>query len=151
MRTFIKIFFVIIVTVIYSTIIDVKIPPPFISTIYNIAGIMFSIGLGLIVTFNLSGVKNPGYISKLRLNIKRISRLFIFYFFIASLCFLLSNVTATNKHWNLIITSDVTLKFSLNVAYNIIILYCIIYFIINFLAVRKLSDDIFDLINKENQ
>lgn len=151
MRILIKIFFIVIVTVIYSTIIDVKSSPVFISTIYNIAGIMFSIGLGLIVTFNLSGIKNPVYISKLRLNIKRISRLFIFYFSIASLCYLLSNVKFANPCLVSPNFFNYKLIFSFNIVYNLIILYSIIYFIINFLMIRELNDDLYDRINEEGK
>lgn len=150
MRILIKVLSLLIVTFSYSTFVDVKSNPIFISTIYNISGIMFSIGLGLIITFNISGVKNPKSISKLRLNIKRISRLFISYFCISSLCYLLSNVKIANLCFELRIFLNYKLIFSFNIVYNLIILYSIVYFIINFLAVRKLNDDLYDKINKEN-
>lgn len=41
--------------------LDTPLKEGLISTLYNVSGIMFSIGLGLIVSFNLSGIRNREY------------------------------------------------------------------------------------------
>lgn len=49
--------------------LDTPLKEGLISTLYNVSGIMFSIGLGLIVSFNLSGIRNREYIKEIRKNI----------------------------------------------------------------------------------
>ena len=45
--------------------LDTPLKEGLISTLYNVSGIMFSIGLGLIVSFNLSGIRNREYIKEI--------------------------------------------------------------------------------------
>ena len=59
--------------------LDTPLKEGLISTLYNVSGIMFSIGLGLIVTFNLSGIRNREYIKEIRKNIANIRDIFISY------------------------------------------------------------------------
>jgi len=146
-KALLKICIIIICTVVYSSITLLRPNSTFTSTVFNISGIMFSIGLGLIVTFNLTGVKNKNYIKKIRQNIKHISQLFIIHFSLASICFLLNSIDNSSK--NIVIYSHLHVRFNLSVAYNIVIIYSIIYFIINFLAIQTLKDDIFDKTNEE--
>ncbi|AVE42439.1 hypothetical protein AM461_18035 [Providencia rettgeri] len=108
---------------------------------------MFSIGLGLIVTFNMNGVKNKSYINKIRKNLTSVRDSFLIYFVISTTCLVLgqylNDVDVKFEVKGTVITiSPVMLFFSL-------IIYSIIFFIINFLEVQKLSQDIFDKINQE--
>lgn len=117
------------------------------STLYTVCGIMFSIGLGLIVTFNMNGVKNKNYINKIRKNLTSVRDSFLIYFVISTTCLVLgqylNDVDVKFEVKGTAITiSPVMLFFSL-------IIYSIIFFIINFLEVQKLSQDIFDKINQE--
>ncbi|MCL0010368.1 UNVERIFIED_ORG: hypothetical protein EC838_2784 [Providencia alcalifaciens] len=117
------------------------------STLYTVCGIMFSIGLGLIVTFNMNGVKNKSYINKIRKNLTSVRDSFLIYFVISTTCLVLgqylNDVDVKFEVKGTVITiSPVMLFFSL-------IIYSIIFFIINFLEVQKLSQDIFDKINQE--
>ncbi len=119
------------------------------STLYTVCGIMFSIGLGLIVTFNMNGVKNKSYINKIRKNLKSVRDSFLIYFVISTTCLVLgqymNDIDVTFKVKEVMITiSPVMLFFSL-------IVYSIIFFIINFLEVQRLSQDIFDKINQETE
>lgn len=60
----------------------------FMNTLYTILAIMFSIGLGLLVTFNLGGIKNRELITRIRKNLKLIRSLYIGYFVIATIFYL---------------------------------------------------------------
>lgn len=55
--------------------LDTPLKEGLISTLYNVSGIMFSIGLGLIVSFNLSGIRNREYIKEIRKNIANTCRI----------------------------------------------------------------------------
>ncbi len=117
------------------------------STLYTVCGIMFSIGLGLIVTFNMAGVKNKTYINIIRKNLKSIRDSFLRYFIISTTCLVLGqylngvDIKFAVKGIGITI-SPAMLFFSL-------ILYSIIFFVINFLEVQRLSQDIFDKISQE--
>jgi len=110
---------------------------------------MFSIGLGLIATFNLNGIKNKFYIKKIRANIQHMSKLFITYFLVTTVCFILNNMY--NQLQDLIIISlwEISIRFNLNIFNNIVILCSIIYFTFNFQSIQTLNNDIFDKINEE--
>lgn len=68
--------------------LDTPLKEGLISTLYNVSGIMFSIGLGLIVSFNLSGIRNREYIKEIRKNIANIRDIFISYFIISTLIYI---------------------------------------------------------------
>lgn len=61
-----------------------------ISTLYSVCGIMFSIGLGLIVTFNMSGIKNINYVKVIRKELVSIRNSFLRFFTLSTLCLVLS-------------------------------------------------------------
>ena len=44
----------------------------YMNTLFTILGIMFSIAMGLLITFNLQGIKNKRIIDLLRSNIKKV-------------------------------------------------------------------------------
>ncbi len=61
---------------------------PSISTLnvlYTVAGILFSVGLGLIITIVPSGVKNPSYIAEIRRAINKVRNRFFIEFFLGLL------------------------------------------------------------------
>ena len=57
----------------------------FISNFYNAICIVFSVGMGLIVTFSLEGVKNIAYIKQIRSNIRDARNKFIALFIICNI------------------------------------------------------------------
>lgn len=109
-------------------------------TLYTVSGIMFSIGLGLIVSFNLTEVKNPIYLSKIRKNIKRVRDSFICYFICLTILFVIIQCLDDLRFSFLF--------FNFRVFVAITLLHSIIYYIHNFLLIQELNDDILDKINK---
>ncbi len=146
-RQVISFLLITIITIGFPSVMNWRPDTFLLSTLYTVCGIMFSIGLGLIVTFNMNGVKNKSYIKKIRKNLKSVRDSFLIYFVISTTCLVLgqymNGVDVTFKVKEMvIIISPVMLFFSL-------IVYSIIFFIINFLEVQRLSQDIFDKINQE--
>ena len=146
-RQVISFLLITIITIGFPSIMSWRPDTFLLSTLYTVCGIMFSIGLGLIVTFNMNGVKNKNYINKIRKNLTSVRDSFLIYFVISTTCLVLgqylNDVDVKFEVKGTAITiSPVMLFFSL-------IIYSIIFFIINFLEVQKLSQDIFDKINQE--
>nr|DAP01784.1 MAG TPA: hypothetical protein [Caudoviricetes sp.] len=123
----------------------------YMNTLFNILGIMFSIAMGLLITFNLQGIKNKRIIDLLRSNIKEVRHSYIKYFAFSTLFYLLEKYLR-DKGSNLYAFSireiSITINFSLITV--VILVYSIIYFIINFIAMQKLNDNLYDEVNSKN-
>lgn len=148
-------FVIILFTIIFSSITGEKLllhieekSDDFLATLFNVSGIMFSIGLSLIVTFNLSGIKNKKYIKKIKNNIKRIRNLFFLNFSLITFLYIFSQLV--NIKYVVIFPKDkFPLTFNFCVFYSLYIIFSIVYFIINFMEIQKLSNDITNQINNE--
>ncbi len=111
-----------------------------INTLYNVSGILFSIGLGLIVTLDLSQVRNDKLLKGIRKNIRIVRNTFIIYFVINTAFYILS--------FYLIHPISV---FGFEYYYGIFVcltcIYTIMYFVYNFLEIQQLKNDITDAVN----
>lgn len=139
---------ILVITLIASSVWDVRPDSFFSSTIFTIAGIMFSVGIGLIVTFNPSGVKNKGYLRQLRENIANIRNSFLLHFGLLSIYYVINQYVADKKydfhfqaHWNF--------TFSFSIFFCLLMIYSSIFFVVNFIEIQKLNNDIFDKVNNE--
>ena len=122
-----------------------------VSTLYTVAGIVFSIGLGLISGFDLRDIKNKEYLEKIRHNIKVTRNSFIFFFSYATsalLAFLYFGKDDYSWHFKKI---EIILRLDIGVFAVLSILFSIIYFILNFLALQRLRDQITDRILEESK
>ncbi len=116
-------------------------------TLYNIIGIVFAIGMGLIVSFSISGVENKDYILHIRNNINQIRQKFLILFFLCTMLFICKDcVPGTRLAESIdisVFVSDFILCF---------FILSIFYFIHNFIRIQKLHYDIFDrLLEEKNQ
>lgn len=109
-------------------------------TLYTVSGIMFSIGLGLIVSFNLSEVKNSTYLKEIRENIKKVRNSFIFSFICLTVFFVIIQCLDEFDLSFLFFNSKIFVALTL--------LHSIFYYIYNFLLIQELNDDILDKINR---
>jgi drug/metabolite transporter (DMT)-like permease len=112
---------------------------------------MFSVGLGLIVTFSIGGVKNKKFIKQLRGNINRVRNSFLIYFLVSTVCFA-ADYYLRQKGLNITTINIKGTHYELNwsVLFCLIMLYSILYFIINFIEIQKLNNDIFDKTNEQD-
>lgn len=122
---------------------DIKIGNEVSNTLFTIVGIMFSIGMSIAVTSNTSVVVNKKIRKSLRDEINRIRDLFISCFSIVAFIYVL-NIIFTNRTlevWGYKI-------FSLEVCQLLIQLYSITYFIVNFMSLQNLNNQIGDAMNE---
>lgn len=139
---------ILVITTLASTVWDIRPDSFFSSTIFTIAGIMFSVGIGLIVTFNPAGVKNRGYIRELRANIANIRNSFLIHFGLLSTYFIINQYVA-NKKFDLHFHFHFDFVFSFSIFFCLLMIYSSIYFIVNFIEIQKLNNDIFDKLTNE--
>jgi Na+/H+-dicarboxylate symporter len=112
---------------------------------------MFSLGLGLVVTFNINGVKNQKFIKQLRDNIDKVRNSFLKYFFITAICYVL-DYYFRQKVLNITTIEIKNFHFELNwsVLFCVLMSYSIVYYIINFIEIQKLNNSIFDKTNEQS-
>src|SRR5690606_8554260 len=139
----------IVVIAIISIALNINVNEFFINTIYTVVGIMFSIGLGFIVTFNLQGIKNKRIITIFRNNLLQLRNSYIKYFVLATVLFLCDNFFRNNHNSiKTIVFKKISFNFDMSVFVSTIMFFCILYFIYNFILLQKLNNDIYDELNK---
>lgn len=141
--------FLIFTAVIISTVLKLSYSELFMNTLYTILGIMFSIGLGLVVTFNLSGIKNRNFIIRIRRNLKTIRTLYIINFSVSTIFYLLESQLRSSEinHMQIYKAKDYVIQFDVSTFTVILLLYSIVYCIVNLIELQKLSESIFDETN----
>lgn len=116
-----------------------------VSTLYTVSGIMFSIGMSLIVTPIAAGVKNVRIRNGIRKEINKVRNHFIECFVFMSIIYIVF-CAIEDKYHTIQICEKFTFKCPQFVMF--IMAYSIIYFIWNFLAIQRLNYQIEDALNK---
>lgn len=118
----------------------------FLGTLYTVAGIMFSIGMGIICAINLEKVKNIKFYKAIKTNILQVRNIYLYYFAIISVGYLAYQLA---PEFELAITiQGVAITFRLSVLVALLTVLSIVYFTLNFLAIQKLN---FQITEKSNQ
>lgn len=150
MKTVIRILLVFILFIIISLVCYLHPDEFFVNTIFTVSGIMFSVGLGLIVTFNIGGVKNKKHIQQLRNNINRVRNSFITYFLVTTVSYILDKYLRDAKIISTFIhIRNFKIELNWSVFFCFLMLYSIVYYIVNFIEIQKLNNDIFDKTNEQ--
>lgn len=139
-KIIIRIMFVLLVTILFSSI-GLEPKEKFVTTLYTVIGIIFSILFSLSISFNLDKITNKNFLNKCRNEIYYVQRQFIVYFVVATLTVFFQDYSFSYSYKFISFTSK-----SL---YSVIILFLVFYFIINFKNLQKLKDKITDKIIKE--
>lgn len=116
-----------------------------VSTLYTVSGIMFSIGMSLIVTSSAGEVKNTRIRNGIRKEIHKVRNHFIVCFVLISILYIFL-CSAADKHSIIHLYKDFSLKYSHLLVF--IIAYSIVYFVWNFLAIQRLNYQIEDALDK---
>lgn len=127
---------------------NITVPNELISTLFTVNSIMFSLGLGLIVSFNMNGVKNKKYIKAIRANITTVKNTFMLLFSLSVCVFIVSSIYEIPSYYT-VLSRKIWL--SMPVFTLLIIIYSAFYFVINFVEIQKLNDSIFDRLLDEEE
>lgn len=116
-----------------------------INTIYTVSGIMFSIGMSVICSMNLSSIKNPSIYNTIRENINGVRNTYLLYFGVVTGMYLILQIIPKTKYKWPVFSFSVSLDFSyLCITFNLL---SILYFIVNFIEIQKLH---FEIVDKRN-
>lgn len=110
-------------------------------TLYAVSGIMFSIGMSLIVTSSFSKIKNSNIRHKIESEYDDVRNTYISEFIIVSVLYML--YSPGKGELNIYF-----LKFTYVAFVALSITYSILFFILNFIELQKLNKKIDELVNK---
>jgi hypothetical protein len=118
-----------------------------ISTLFTVSGIMFSVGLGLIVTFNAYGVgmRNPKYLRQIKDTIYKVRKSYILHFIISTFWILSNHFIGNN-----LLGLDSRYVHFWSILTLLFILFSIFHYGANFIALHNLSNDIVDKVVSES-
>ena len=118
------------------------------NVLYTVSGILFSVGLGLIITIVPNGVRNKAYIVEIRKSINNVRNYFLVEFFVINFIYICFS-SPEMAIMEFIKKEEITLKFDIVLYTGTILILSMPYFMFNFLAIQKLNNDIFDRVNQE--
>lgn len=117
---------------------DISIPDNVLSTLYTVAGVIFSVGMSLTISPKTDAVTVNQMRKKIRASYIRIRDLFIWLFILDTIIFILAEGNFFPK---------ITAFF--NIMCGLFLLFSISYFIVNFISLQKLGEQIEDQEQKE--
>jgi uncharacterized membrane protein YcjF (UPF0283 family) len=104
---------------------------------------MFPVALSQIMAFSFSDVENDKFVQRYRGQLSEIRLVFVILFSIATGIFLIKS-TSFKFQWKWI-------KFDIQSLYAIYLLFCLFYFVRNFVSLAKLKNEIEDELRKTNK
>ncbi len=139
-KWFLRIFAVCAISIFAGTL-GISFSKDFFNTMFNVLGIMFSVALGQVLSFSFSSITNEDFVLQHRSQLSKIQNIFIVLFSFSAAFFFLSEKEIPIKNINIV-------KFSANCFFGCFDIFCLVYFIINFIGLVKLKSEIDDLIRK---
>lgn len=113
----------------------------YINTLYTSASIMFSIGMGIICTFNPERIKNKNIYSRIKNKVINLRNSFLFVFAAITMGYLMLNFIDAET-FIAFHKVKINLQTAFILYYVCVLLISICYFIFNFLKIQKLTFEI---------
>lgn len=107
-----------------------------IATLYAVSGIMFSIGMSIIVTSSFTKIKHTRIRKRIKDAFTSVRNSYIVAFLVVSILYMFQNPDVKN------ITVYKSIMFNYTTLVGVAISFSILFFIINFIDLQKLNDSI---------
>lgn len=118
--------------------------------LYGIIGVLFSVGMSLIIAFNGSNIVNSELKAQLRDNMHKVRNNFLFVFFICSVFYI--GFSLLKPEWqkvDIVKNDDMYIYCSWPVSVLLMLIYSIIALISNYVHIQQFYEDIEDKIHDE--
>ena len=119
--------------------------------LYGIIGVLFSVGMSLIIAFNGSNIVNSDLKKQLRKNMHKVRNNFLFIFFFCSLFYI--RFSLLKEEWKqtyIIKNENMHIYCTWAMSVLSILVYSIIALISNYIQIQQFYEDIEDQIHQEN-
>lgn len=149
MRFAVRLLLIIVVTIPLGSFIGQCSYDSLVSTLYTVVGIVFSVGIGFVSTFDLKDVVNKKFLTEIRLSITKTRNSFISFFALSTIILLVFQY-GKDVALPIVEIRGFSIKFDIGIFTVVSLLFSILYFVYNFIDMQKLRDDITDaLINEK--
>jgi len=112
----------------------------FFSVTYTVIGIMFPVAFSQIMAFSFSEIENDRFVERYRGQLSSIRTVFVVLFSLATLVFLAKGYCFSfSFKW---------FRFKIKSVFVVYLLFCLIYFVRNFVSLTRLKDEIEDEVRK---
>lgn len=133
--------------------IPISIPKDAFNVLYGIVGVLFSVGMSLIIAFTAKDIINNELKKLLRKSMHQVRNNFLWIFFVSTFYYVVFSILGDNYRFSMHLfkteTYNLTLTFSTSVAVLGILLYSTIALVSNYLDIQRFYEDIEDKIQKE--
>ncbi len=155
MKWLIRCILIIISSLIFF-LLKIQISETVLSALYTVSGVLFPIALSQIMSFSFSNIYSKTVVTKYRKQLSNLRKTFIVLFSIETFLFVITigiqnvdskintakEISSKSKSINTLIINSFDIKY---IAISFII-FCIVYFSLNFIQLAKLKDEIEDFI-----
>lgn len=118
--------------------------------LYGIIGVLFSVGMSLIIAFNGSNIVNPELKAQLRDNMHNVRNNFLFVFLVCSMFYIGFSLLKTEwQKIDVVKTEDLHIYCTWATSVLTMLIYSIIALISNYVQIQQFYEDIEDKIHEE--
>lgn len=133
--------------------IPISIPKDALNVLYGIVGVLFSVGMSLIIAFTAKDIINNELKKLLRKSMHQVRNNFLWIFFISTFFYVAFSIIGENSQFSIVFfkteSYELTVTFSVSVAVLGELLYSTIALVSNYMDIQSFYEDIEDRIQKE--
>lgn len=138
---------------VFLSCVPIKIPKDALNVLYGIVGVLFSVGMSLIIAFTAKDIVNSELKKILRKSMHQVRNNFLWIFFISTLFYVVFSIVGENSQFSIHFfkteSYELTVTFSVSVAVLGILIYSIIALVSNYMDIQGFYEDIEDRIQNE--
>jgi hypothetical protein len=121
---------------IFITLLNIPLDDHLPAILFTVCGIFFSVGMSQIMAYDVSKIINERYFQSIKNSLHSIRKSFVMQFVYCGIAYLGYEILTENNQKTYIISIK-NFNFSLVIFFNVILICCLIYFIINFQELLK--------------
>lgn len=149
MKRFLFMLGVSIVATLLSALLDISITDKLSPILFTVCGILFSVGLSQIINYDISKITNEQVFDDMTKSVKSIRSLIVMQFYYTCIAFLILEIIKENSKINISVPIN-KLDFSLERFLNIIMIYCVFYFLNLYRELSEKKMNLDSIIRKES-
>lgn len=138
---------------VFLSCVPIKIPKDALNVLYGIVGVLFSVGMSLIIAFTAKDILNSELKKILRKSMHQVRNNFLWIFFISTLFYVVFSIVGENSQFSIHFfkteSYELTVTFSVSVAVLGILIYSTIALVSNYMDIQGFYEDIEDRIQNE--
>lgn len=115
--------------------------------LFTVCGIFFSVGMSQIMTYDISKITNEKYFQSIKNSLHAIRKSFVMQFICCSIAYI--GYELIKQNMTVFVVTIKGIDFYIIKCLNVILVYCLIYFVINFQELLKNKLDLDSKIRKE--